>query len=193
MRTRTFLSWIITGFVGCFIFAASSTAGDVPKNSNSMDAASTKTQMQKDSEIIAILITVNKNEITAAKEALRKTATPAIKQYARMLKKEHTQNLNDTLKLSKKINLPPIVSATVISLKKEGSKELITLTSLKGKKFEEAYINAMIKGHTDVLQMFDDNLLKDVSNSSLKSHLQATRPHIESHLQQAQAIQKGFK
>ena len=189
MKSKKFLSLIISIFIGTSIFAASSNAA------NSADTNSTKTgsaQTQKDGEIIAILIAVDKNEIAAAKEALKKETTSAIKQYAQMLKTQHTQNLNETLKLSKQIDIAPIDTATVISLQQDGAKGLVTLSSLKGKDFEKAYINAMVTGHTDVLKMIDDDLLKNVSNPSLKKFLLATRPHIESHLLQGKTIQKGL-
>jgi len=189
MKSIKVLSSIISIFVGISIFATSSYAA------NSSDTTSPQVgnaQTQKNGEIIAILMAVDKNEIAAAKEALKKDTTPAIKQYAQMLKTQHTQNLNAVLKLSKKIDVAPIETATVTSLQKEGAKKLVSLSALKGKAFEKAYIDTMVTGHTAVLKMLDDDLLKNVSNPSLKKLLLATRPKIESHLQKGQTIQKSL-
>lgn len=182
MKSRFFSSLIISILIG-IISLGSSHASHAP------DATGQSTNSKKDGEIISILIAVNKNEIGAAKEALKKSSSPAVKKYAKMLKKEHTKNLNETLKLSKKIGVAPVECPTATEIKQNGANELTALSSLKGKDFDKAYIDAMVKGHTDVLQMMDDNLLKNVSNKSLKALLTATRPHIQSHLEQAKAIQ----
>ncbi|MGC1181964.1 DUF4142 domain-containing protein [Legionella sp.] len=187
MKSKKILSLIISICIGTSIFATNSYAATEP-NTNSLK--NRKAQTQKDGEIIAILITVDKNEIALAKLALKKNTTPQIKNYAQMLKTQHTQNLNEALKLSKKIGLAPVDSSTVSFLQKEGVKGLATLSTLKSKDFDKAYINAMVSGHTAVLKMIDDNLLKNVSNSSLKEFVIATRPHIKFHLQQGQIIQK---
>lgn len=187
MKSKKILSLLISICIGTSIFAANSYAA----NEHSTSPTKTdKAQTQKDGEIIAILITVDKNEIALAKLALKKETTPAIKKYAQMLKMQHTQNLQEALKLSKKISLTPVDTSTVTSLQKEGVKGLATLSHLNGKAFDKAYIDAMVSGHTAVLKMIDDNLLKNVSNATLKKFVVATRPHIEFHLQQSQTIQK---
>lgn len=150
-------------------------------------------QMQKDGEILAVLIAVDKNEIALAKEALKKQTTPAIKQYAHILKREHTQNLNETLRLSKKIGIAPIDTALVTSIQQDGAKGLVTLSSLNGIAFEKAYIHAMVKGHTHVLKMIDHDLLKHASNPLVKQLVLTTRPHIEAHLQEGKIIQKELR
>lgn len=150
-------------------------------------------QNQSDGEIIGVLVVLNKNEIAAAKQAMKKSKTSSVKQYASMLKNEHSKNLSDTLALSKKMGVNPVESATVITLKKEGKDEVMTLTTLNGQEFENAYINAMVKDHATALSTIDNNLLKNVSNPDLKAHLDATRTHIASHLEQGQNLQSTLK
>ena len=182
---KKILSLLIFILVGTSFFTASSYAA------NASDVPSTA-QTNKDGEIIALLVAADKNEIAVAKEALKKGTTPAVKHYAKLLKLQHTKNLNGALKLSKKIGIAPIETATVISLQEDGAKELVTLSSLKGKEFNKEFVDAMVTGHTDVLKMIDDNFLKNVSNPSLKKFVLATRPHIEAHLKQGQKIQKSL-
>lgn len=50
----------------------------------------------------------------------------------------------------------------------------------------------MVKGHTDVLNLFHKQFLKNVSNPFLKSFLASTRSHIQMHLTQGQKIQKDL-
>jgi putative membrane protein len=157
-------------------------------NVNAADTA-TKEQKQKDGEIVAFLVTLNKNEIAAAKQAMKKSKTASVKQYATMLNKQHTQNLADTLKVSKKIGIAPNNTAAVVQLQQNGKEELVGLAALKGNEFEKAYIDAMVKDHTDALNLIDNNLLVNVTNPDLKAQIEATRPHIAAHLQEGQTIQ----
>ena len=64
MKSKKILSLIISICIGTSIFAANSYAANEP-NTNS--TKTDKTQTQKDGEIIAVLITVDKNEIALAK------------------------------------------------------------------------------------------------------------------------------
>lgn len=72
----------------------------------------------KDGKIIGTLIVINKNEIAAAKEALKKSTNPEVIHHAKMLKKQHTQNLNDTIKLSKRFGIVAIKTPKTIILQK---------------------------------------------------------------------------
>ena len=176
--------------IGTSMFAATSYASIF---SSAKTTHNGSVQTQKDGEILAFLMTVDKNEIAIAKLALKKHTTPAIKKYAQMLKQQHTQNLKQALKLSKKTGITPVDSATVISLQKDGAKGLATLSPLNGKEFDTAFIGAMVSGHTQVLNDINNNLLKNASNPALKQYVLATRPHIEYHLQQGKIIQKELR
>jgi putative membrane protein len=180
MKSKKILSILISIIVGISIFAATSYAAN-PTNTKAN---------QEDGEILAFLMTVDKNEIAIAKLALSKKTTPAIKKYAQMLKQQHTKNLNKALKVSKKTGIAPVSSAAVIALQKDGVKGLATLSPLQGKDFDKAFIDAMVAGHTDVLKVIDNDLLKNASNPAVKKLVVATRPHIAFHLQQGQMIQK---
>ncbi len=77
----------------------------------------------------------------------------------------------------------------VDDLKAKGASDLAMLAPLNGKDFEEAYVDAMVKNHTEVLAMIDNQLLKDAENEQLRKNLVATREEIASHLEQAKKLQ----
>ncbi len=110
-----------------------------------------------------------------------------------MLHKEHGKNLDDTLKLGQKINVTPMETAAVDKLRVKGAGELAALAPLDGEKFASAYIETMIKGHTEVLGMIDNQLLKNADNADLKKHLTETRGHVANHLEAAKKLQSGMK
>jgi len=154
-------------------------------------APETKKASQKDEEIVAFLIVLNNNEIAAANKVSEKTVNKNVGSYARLMTKDHKQNLNETLKLSKKTQLQPLKTETVIALEQKGKDEIIVLSPLNNTAFEKAYIDAMVKGHAEALVVIDEKL-KVVTNPALKKHLTATRTHVVHHLEKAQAIQKSL-
>ncbi len=50
-------------------------------------------------------------------------------------------------------------------------KTLMLGVPLDGKKFAAAYLAAMIEGHTEVVDMIDNQLLKRAANDAVKVHL----------------------
>lgn len=146
-------------------------------------------QNQKDGEVIAFLIVLNKNEINAAKTAMSKHVHPEVKSFATMLYSDHNQNLQNTLKLSKQIGQSPVESNQVASLKQKGKQEKAHLKSLKDHDFEVAFIDGMVNGHQEAIMIIDKSYLPSISNTQLKNHLQMTRKAIQSHLEHAKKIQ----
>lgn len=146
---------------------------------------------QLDGKIVASLLVLNKNEIAAADEALRKGQDPKIKEYAKMMKVEHSKNLLETQKIAQSQKIVPQKSEVLENLSESGKKELAELKKLNGKEFDKVYIEMMIKDHTNALNLID-NMLKDVKNPELKSHLETTKNHIAEHLEQAQIVQNNL-
>ncbi len=105
-----------------------------------------------------------------------------------MLHTAHGDNMAKTLKVGQSIKVTPSDTKAVDALKKKGAGELAMLIPLDGKEFETAYLDAMIKGHTEVLAMIDDKLMKTAKNDALKAHLTETRSHVAMHLEQAKKL-----
>lgn len=160
--------------------------GDSQSRSRSKEGSS-------DGEVLGFLAAVNDNEIVAALEAGKKKLNPQVADYAKMLHKEHGMNLDQTLKLGQKINVTPMETAAVDKLRVKGAGELAALAPLDGEKFASVYIEMMVKGHTEVLGMIDNQLLKNASNADLKKHLTETRGHVANHLEAAKKLQTGHE
>lgn len=167
-------------------------AADENQTTNNTTAPTMQSQsssQSKDAEILAFLMVLDNNEIAAAKEAKTKKLDSKVKNYANTMLKDHEDNLHHTMKVIKKADIKPVNSSMATSLKEQGQKLLEALKPLKDKEFEKAYMDAMVKGHTEALQAIDDNL-NHVSNEKVKKFLKATRDHVEKHLKKAEAIQK---
>ncbi len=141
-----------------------------------------------DAEVLAFVNAVNVNEILAASVAEKKKISGPVMDYAKMLHTEHGANMAKTMQLGMSINVVPSITKPVDAVTKKGAGELATLVSMDGKDFETAYLDAMIKGHTEVLAMIDNQLLKTAKNDALKSHLTETRGHVAMHLDKAKKL-----
>ncbi len=172
-------------------FIISVTAGaETTQNSTNKTANSHHKSLNTDNEILAFLIVLNNNEISAANISTTKKIEPAVREYAELMIKEHTQNLQDTLAISKKEDIAPVKTDQVNALEDKGKKEIIVLTPLTKKDFEQSYIKAMIQGHIDALLIINNSFLKKTNNPQLKQHLRATSEHIAHHLEKAKETQK---
>jgi putative membrane protein len=141
-----------------------------------------------DAEVLSFVNAVNVNEILAASVAKKKKINGPVMDYAKMLHTEHGANMAKTMKLGQTINVTPSDTKAVNDLYMKGAGELATLVPMDGKEFESAYVDAMIKGHTEVLEMIDNQLMKIVKNDMLKAHLSETRGHVAMHLEQAKKL-----
>jgi putative membrane protein len=160
---------------------------------NPTDSKVDKAQAKKDGEVIGWLIVVDDNEINAAKEAAKKQNTdPMVKEYVNMLEKDHTNNLKDTVALSKKTGIEAVTDKESSKLEHDGEELLTKLKPLDNPKFQEEFIAAMVKGHQGALDKLNQEI-NTVQNPELKKHLEATRTVVEHHLQKAKEIQAQLK
>ncbi|WP_369914784.1 DUF4142 domain-containing protein [Xanthomonas sp. NCPPB 3005] len=136
---------------------------------------------------LGLLGAVDKNEIAAAKQAQEKKVTGAVLDYAQMMEKEHAENLEKTKALGTLAETPDVKQ-----LETKGEQELTTLGQKSGKDYAAAYIDAMIAGHKDALQLIDTQMMAAASTEPVKAHLAETKTHVEQHLAKAEAIKKAM-
>jgi predicted outer membrane protein len=146
-----------------------------------------------DGEILGVVGAINENEIVAALEAGKKSLSPEIAAYAKRLHREHGKSLEATLQLGQKIKVTPMETAAVDTVRTKGAGELAALALLDGSQFGSAYVTAMIMGHTEVLDMIDNQLMKRASSDAVKKHLTDTRNHVANHLAEGKALEANVK
>ena len=140
-----------------------------------------------DAETVKLLMAINQNEINLANEAQKKQLSPSVGDYAKMISKEHSENLTKTNEIAQANQITPKDSPRSRLLEGKGEKEVTKLSALEGPKFEAAFIQAMIKGHTEALSIIKARI-SVTGNDALKTHLTETRDRIQSHLDQAKAL-----
>ncbi|HEY1534129.1 MAG TPA: DUF4142 domain-containing protein, partial [Polyangiaceae bacterium] len=65
-----------------------------------------------------------------------------------------------------------------------------TLTSATGSAFDAAYMSAQVEQHQKLLDTINSDLLPSVKSTELKAYLDDIKPTVESHLIDAQRIQR---
>ncbi len=109
-------------------------------------------------------------------------------EYANTLHTEHGKNLGETMTRGQKLDVTPIDTAAVDKLRVKGAGQLAELVPLEGQESANAYLRAMVAGHTEALEMIDTKPLKTAKNDAVKKHLTAFRGHVASHLEKAKQL-----
>jgi putative membrane protein len=179
-----------------FIIAFSTVAAQVfPATADdaAQQDAGSEERSSSDAEALNILTAINENEIRAAEEALKKKADPEVLDYASMMQKEHTKNLEKTRELAKKVGATAWESAAVAKLRAQGEEDLSKLKALEGDEFNGSYMDMMVKGHGEALDMIDNKLSRSAKNDAVKEHLHETRERVNAHLREAEDIVAALK
>jgi putative membrane protein len=143
-----------------------------------------------DGQALATLIVVDQHEIDAAKQALAKGVTGPVRDFALKMQSEHGQNLADTRRLAREEKVLVDANTEVETLRAKTRSERLDLQKLKGAAYAKAYVDAMVKGHADVLALLDQQLIGQSVDAKVIAHLKATRAHVAEHLAAAKALQK---
>jgi putative membrane protein len=143
-----------------------------------------------DGEIVAAVLAVDETEINAALAAEKEKMGKNAAKFAKMLLKQHRDDSTKVSKLAKKENIEiSQTAAKAQELRSKGASDLAALSAKDSLEFEQGYIGAMVQGHTEVLALLDDHLIKDATNPKLKKQLADTRKHVAHHLEEAKRLQ----
>lgn len=140
-------------------------------------------------DIVQELTVINKAEIEAAKLARTRSNSPKVKQYAKLLEREHAKSLNSIHRLSRQTGIKPVTNMAATNLDTHSKQELARLYLLRDTAFDKAFIANMIDDHRAALQVIDQGLIQS-TNAKLTTLLKATRQHVAMHLSKAEALQK---
>jgi putative membrane protein len=131
----------------------------------------------------------NTSEVEQGKLAQTKAKTPAIKKFADMMVKHHTEAQQEQAKLFKKLNLVLAESASATLLKSDAEKATTTLKEASAADFDRVYIASQVDAHQKVLLALDEKLLPAARTPELQAGLRKMRGTVEAHLSQAKTLQ----
>lgn len=163
------------------------------ENSSTESAVSNTTNMQeaKEVRIISSIEQIDQNEIKMADAILNKTTNSDVKEFANKMKSNHQENLKNAQDLAKSLNLTMTTSPKAVILEKKGEENLKALESKQGKELDIAFVDTMVRGHTDVLAMLDKHLknLSSDANADFVNFMKDTKKMVSDHLDDAKDLQ----
>lgn len=156
-------------------------------------AQTTSSAAPTDPQIAMIAVTADSVDIDAGKLAAEKSTNPKVKDFARMMVRDHTSVNKKATALVKKLNVTPEESDTSRSLKSDGDKNLEKLRGLSGAEFDKAYIDNEVTYHESVINAVTNTLIPNTKNPELKKLLESAGPIFNSHLTHAKEVQSSLK
>lgn len=131
----------------------------------------------------------NTSEVEQGKLAQGKAKAPAVKKFAELMVKHHTEAQQEQAKLFKKLSLVPSDSASAAQLKADGEKATATLKEAGAAEFDRTYVATQVDVHQKVLDALDTKLIPAARSTELVAILRKMRTTVEAHLSQAKALQ----
>ena len=122
-------------------------------------------------------------EIDMAQIALQNSGNGDVKDFANMIKSDHTSSLEDVMELMKDRNLQQPKSIPA-----ELQRDITRMKSLTGGEFDREFINMAVSEHQKAVEMFRDQQ-STAQNEDVKKYVEDTLPILEMHLEKAQRLQ----
>jgi putative membrane protein len=142
-----------------------------------------------DGQIAELASDVNGGELDQARYAMAHATDPRVKAFAQHMLTAHT-NISAKMGLTlRSQDIPASSSPQSVSLKSEAHETLDSLVGKAGSDFDRAYMDAQVSEHQAALVLFDDRLIPNAQNASLKDSLRQIRPMVADHLREAKSIQ----
>ncbi len=146
-----------------------------------------------DAQIAHIAYTAGVIDVTAAKQALKKSHNPDVIAFAKEMARDHAAVNDQALALAKKLGVTPADNATSQSLNKGAAAEQKKLAKLSGAAYDKAYAENEVAFHKAVLSALDGTLIPATQNAELKSLLETGSKLFHSHQMHAEHLAQGLK
>lgn len=176
----------------CALISASFFTPSISYADMNSHSATTQKQADKEASILGFMIALNEHEIKVSEMALDKNVSPAVAEFANMMKQQHTENLDAMKDMAKKLDVTPADNKEINAFKDKGEKAEDKLDKLSGEQFQIAYMDAMVKGHENALKMVN-KFIKEAQQPQLKALLEQTKTVVQTHLQHAKTVRASLK
>ena len=146
-----------------------------------------------DPQIAHIAYTADEIDIAAGKLALSRSKNKEVRAFAQDMVRDHTAVNKQALDLVKKLKVTPEDNDTSRALNKAAAEKRAELSKLKGKAFDQAYVDNEVAYHKQVNDALATLLIPSASNSELKSLLETGLKIFQGHQQHAEHVAAGLK
>jgi putative membrane protein len=138
-----------------------------------------------DAQLAELVIGIHESEIKQGELAESNASSPAVRKLAEHMVGSHRALLANDRTVLARSRISPSTSALSEQMKGDADGQVATLQAMRGKEFDTAYVDDMVRGHKKALRLLD-RIIGEVKSADLKADLQAERTHIEEHLREAQ-------
>jgi putative membrane protein len=146
-----------------------------------------------DAEIAHIAYTAGQIDIAAGKQALEKSKSPVVRDFAELMVRDHTAVNDQALALVKKLGVTPQANAISESLSKDAAAKLASYEKLEGAAFDKVYLENEVAYHRTVNGALRMTLIPSAKNPELKALLQTGLNLFEAHQQHAEHMSQQVK
>jgi putative membrane protein len=166
-------------------------AASAPPDTTVAAAAARAPAPLTDNNILARVAQDDRLEVQVAGIAIGKITSPALKDFARQIRDNHSAGESDARKLSQSLKLPeqPAASDTT----KAHQQALVALFSKlpKGRTFDTTYVRHLVDGHSAMLRDLR-TMEGKATNPEVKKLLAAAAPEVQRHLNRAREIGRAL-
>jgi len=146
-----------------------------------------------DVEIAHAAYTADDLDIAYAKIALEKSQTPAIREFAQLMLKDHTAANVAALALVKKLGVTPKDNPFSQTLVKNGEAKKAELQGLSGAAFDRAYAQNELAYHQVVVKTVAEQWIPSIHNAEFKKFMTDANEIFKVHRDHAQHMVDGIK
>jgi putative membrane protein len=146
-----------------------------------------------DPQIAHIAYTAGVIDIEAAKQAIAKSKTKAVVDFANDMLRDHQAVNDQALALVKKLNVTPEDNSTSKALVKAADDERAKLDKLDGAAFDKAYVDNEVAYHKQVDGALETLLIPSAQNAELKSLLETGLKIFQGHEMHAEHVAAELK
>ncbi|MGB3445984.1 MAG: DUF4142 domain-containing protein [Xanthobacteraceae bacterium] len=146
-----------------------------------------------DPQIAHIAYTAGAIDVTAAKQAIKKSKNKAVVSFAKDMVRDHEAVNKQALALVKKLKVTPEDNDTSRTLAKQATAKQAELAKLKGAAYDKAYAANEVAYHKAVIGALESLLIPSSSNAELKGLLQTGVKIFQGHLEHAEHVAADLK
>ena len=166
-----------------------STAILLGMGSLALGASAKAAEGPSDAQIVGIVLAADTIDVNYGNIALKKSKNGAVREFARRMVTDHSAVQQSVIGLAAKLGVTAEDSPTSDGLKKGAKVITAKLNTLKGKAFDNFYVDNEVGYHKAVTDAVDGVLIPSARNGELKSALQGAQPLFLRHLEHAKMIQ----
>lgn len=146
-----------------------------------------------DPQIAHVAYTAGAIDIEAAKQALAKSKSKEVREFAQEMVTDHSEVNKQALTLVKQLHVTPEDNDTSRALTKQAAEKRKALAKLSGAAFDKAYVANEVAYHKTVNSALEGTLIPSAQNGQLKSLLQTGLKIFQGHEQHAEHLAAELK